>query len=337
MSMGSQVSTASARDAPTAETLSDEPSAAPDSPVGFGLDAAASAPFDGPITPEKLALLFHEFSETTRKLQDSQGVLERRVVELHAELNEKNRLLERKKRLEGLGLMVAGVAHEIRNPLGSISLYLDCLDDEIGADNLSKEECRGLVARIEEAIAHLDSVVQNMLVFAGQSAARRVPCDLKELVHEAIQLLRKDFDSTRTTCELVWWEDLGGDDGVVTGDADQIRVVILNVFKNAIQAMKTEGHLRVSLGEACHGDSGWRLSVCDNGPGIPAENFEKVFVPFFTDGSKKGGVGLGLTIVHSLMERQGGRVELANLESSGLEVTLIFSNEGPLTEGTSQE
>lgn len=332
MSSGSRNSTTAARDAPATTALTG--STCRDA-VGVQLEAGPT-PFDGPVTPEKLALLFQEFSKTTQRLQESHGALERRVAELHAELNEKNRQLERKKRLEGLGLMVAGVAHEIRNPLGSISLYLDCLGDEVRADEVSREECRTVIAQIEEAIAHLDSVVQNMLVFAGQSAAKREPCDLKELVVEAIHLLRKDFENSRTTYELESWDVLGEDVGLVTGDSDQIRVVVLNVLKNAVQAMGSEGHLRVTLADAGRYESGWRLSIRDNGPGIPAENLEKVFVPFFTDGSKKGGVGLGLTIVHSLMERQGGRVELSSAEGAGLEVGLVFSSKGPPDGGASQ-
>jgi two-component system NtrC family sensor kinase len=281
-----------------------------------------------------LASLFEEFSQTTRRLQESHRGLEARIVELRRELAEKNLLLERKKRLESLGLMVAGVAHEIRNPLGSISLYLDCLSEEVRGAS-SRSECLRLIRQIEEAIAHLNSIVVNMLSFASPAETRWEDCDLAVVAQEALDLLKKDLDQSRIRYRFEPPEASRPAQLWIAGDRDQVRCVLLNILKNAVQAMDPDGALTLAARRARgEGRLYQVLSIRDTGPGIPPENLEQVFIPFFTAGKKKGGVGLGLTIVHSLMERLGGKVELENLPWGGVEVRLFFlASEGPRGQG----
>ncbi len=287
-----------------------------------------------PVSPADLARLFDEFSASTRKLQESHAILEQRVVELRRQLAEKDQQLERKKRLEALGLMVAGVAHEIRNPLGGIALYLDCLSQEVAGEP-SRESCQRLIGNIEDSIAHLNAVVENMLIFSAPSSGGRERCNLAGLVAESLQLIAAEVDRKGIDVSQV---AIPGRPPEVSGHPDQLRCVFLNVFKNAVQAMDPGGALTVRFdGEESGGAWAGRISIRDTGPGIPEENLERVFVPFFTDGSKKGGVGLGLTIVHSLMEKHGGRVELANVEGGGLEVSLHFpAPSGPGTTETTR-
>ncbi|MBI4584297.1 MAG: hypothetical protein HY717_09780 [Planctomycetes bacterium] len=276
------------------------------------------------LSPEQLAGLFEEFSRTTLRLQESHRALEARLASLRRELAEKNLLLERKKRLESLGLMVAGAAHEIRNPLGSISLYLDCLSEEVRGE-ASRPECLRLIRQIEEAIAHLNSIVVNMLIFASPAKSRWEDCDLAVVVQEALDLLKNDLDRSKTCCRFESPEMDRPGRIWISGDRDQVRCVLLNILKNAVQAMEPGGAITLGARRA-RGDGKLYhvLSIRDTGPGIPPENLEKVFIPFFTEGKKKGGVGLGLTIVHSLMERLGGKVELDNLPQGGLEARLFF-------------
>ena len=312
------------------------------SPNPTVVSTAGVAAADGTeaVSAEELARLFQEFSESTLKLRQSHEHLEGRVVELRRQLAEKDQQLERKKRLEALGLMVAGVAHEIRNPLGGISLYLDCLAQELRSEP-SREECLRIIGRIEESVAHLDSVVESMLVFSRSSAARQEMCDLPRLLDEALHLLYADIE--RTSTRVTW--DSQSARASLLGDPDQLRCVFVNVVKNAIQAVderssdespgtKKSGSVTIDLNGRVDGDQ-WcgAVVVRDNGAGIPEENLEKVFVPFFTAGRKRGGVGLGMTIVHSLMEQNGGRVELRNKTEGGLEVRLIFGHAQPARKG----
>lgn len=275
-----------------------------------------------PISATGLARLFEEFSASTSKLEESHRLLEDRVVDLRCQLAEKDRQLERKKRLEALGLMVAGVAHEIRNPLGGISLYLDCISQEIRGER-SRTECLRLVGHVEDSVAHLNAVVENMLVFTNASGAVRQQCHLGALIGESIQLLRSEVEKSGTRIDMGGLDPRGGP--VVTGDPDQLRCVFLNVIKNAIQAMDAGGEIRIrAAGVECGAVWQGCVTITDTGCGIPETDIEKVFVPFFTDGKKKGGVGLGMTIVHSLMEKHGGTVELRNVSRGGLEVSLCF-------------
>ena len=281
----------------------------------------------GSVSPEELARLFAEFSRSTRRLQESHRALETRVSELRNELADKNRQLERKKRLEALGLMVAGVAHEIRNPLGSIALYVDCLAQEVRGSR-SEAESIGLLRSIEEVVGHLNSVVENMLVFASESPGRLEPCDLGLQLEEALNLLRGELEkrTVRVGVEPIAGSTAGPGPPLVLANPDQIRCVFVNVLKNALEAMRGGGEIDVRL--ACVAEEErllWRVIIADSGPGIPPENLEKVLVPFYSDPDKRGGVGLGLTIVHSLLERQGGRLELRNRDPHGLEVALFFA------------
>lgn len=287
-------------------------------------EAASGARSEGlPISPDELAKLFEEFSRTTLRLQDSHRQVESQVARLRDELADKNRQLERKKRLESLGLMVAGVAHEIRNPLGSMSLYLDCVRQELGGRG-SASECRRLVALVEDAISHLDAIVESMLVFTSGSRPRLESCDLGLLLEEAAQLLRSELERSRSELRIAAPPAAP----VVPGDPDGIRRVFVNVIKNALQAMGSGGLVEVSFANVeDDGRSRVRVGIRDHGPGIAPENLDKVFVPFFSTSDGKGGVGLGLTIVHSLMERQGGRVELENAFGGGLEAGLYFARE----------
>lgn len=286
------------------------------------------------ISPEKLADLFEEFSRTTQSLQESHQVLQQRVVSLRNELAEKNLQLERKKRLEGLGLMVAGVAHEIRNPLGSISLYLDSLTQEIRGD-FSPSRGLDLIERMDGVVAHLNGVVENMLVFTSSVEVKTQPCDLAGLLAEALHLMQGEVERSVTAIvHAGGHESVPGapasEELVVPGDPDRIRCVFINLIKNAIQAMEPGGEIRITWGRSERdGDRFVRCLLEDTGPGIPEESLEKVLVPFFSEGKGAGGVGLGLTIVHSIVERQGGRVTLSRASSGGLAVELEF-RQGPV-------
>ena len=292
------------------------------------------------LTPEALERLFREFSDASREMERSHAELTARVAALRKELAEKNRRLEQKKRLEALGLVVAGVAHEFRNPLGSLSLYLDCLGGMV--DRLPGPldiEARGLLGKVELAVRHLDAVVEDMLILTRGQAAGEEPCDLPRLIEEALLLLRDDVDRAAVQWRLEVDPLLLARPGgrTVPGDRDHIVRIFVNVLKNAVQAIgetrpRGEGRIAIEVRPAAGPARKGRRPgaaeaieavVIDNGPGVPPERMERLFVPFYTE--KQKGVGLGLYIVHSLIERQGGRVEIENRPGGGLAVKLRFA------------
>jgi signal transduction histidine kinase len=296
------------------------------------------------LTPQALERLFREFSETSREMERSHAELTARVASLRQELAEKDRRLEQKKRLEALGLVVAGVAHEFRNPLGSLSLYLDCLGGMV--DRLPGPldlEAKGLLEKVEMAVRHLDAVVDDMLILTRGSTPSEEPCDLPRLIEEALALLRNDIDGSGVRCQVVVDPELDARPGgrTVPGDRDHMVRIFVNVVKNAVQAVgevrpRGEGQVDIEVRPATSPGKKRRrpsaieaveVAVIDNGPGVPPERMERLFVPFYTE--KQKGVGLGLYIVHSLIERQGGRVDLLNVKGGGLTVRLRFAVRPP--------
>ena len=311
------------------------------------------------LTPETLERLFRAFSRSSREMERSHADLQAQVAALREEIAEKDRLLERKKRLEALGLVVAGVAHEFRNPLGSVSLYLDCLQETLKAlPAPSAGEASNLAGRIELAVRHLNAVVEDMLVLTRGGTGGADPCDLPRLLEEAILLLRSDLERTGVAFRIAVDPALRAAPGgtVVPGDRDGAVRAFINVLKNAVQAIAGarkpgEGCIDAFLRDvsrppvpaALPGDPGRRgrrgrraspaaprggdryleVTIADNGPGVPPDRLDRLLVPFYTE--KQGGVGLGLYIVHTLLERQGGRVEFANREEGGFSVRLLFA------------
>lgn len=286
------------------------------------------------LTPEALEKLFRAFSKTSREIERSHADLQARVAALRKELAEKDRRLEQKKKLEALGLMVAGVAHEFRNPLGSLSLYLDCLGDVLGRlPGREASEGKEILSKIETAIRHLNAVVEDMLIFTRAQGNGSELCELPRLIDEALLLLKGDLEGggVETGIEVDGALGARGEEAVVSGNRDQTVRIFVNVLKNAIQAIRDvrrmgEGRIWIEVkpGRAPDGTPAHiEVAIHDNGPGVPADRLEKLFVPFYTE--KQKGVGLGLYIVHSLMERQGGRVEIENREEGGLTIRLQFA------------
>ncbi len=296
------------------------------------------------LTAQALERLFREFSEASREMERSHSELTARVAALRKELAEKDRRLEQKKRLEALGLVVAGVAHEFRNPLGSLSLYLDCLGEIVERlPEPQEREAKGLLGKVETAVRHLDAVVEDMLILTRGQAAGEEPCDLPRLIEEALVLLRDDVEASEVRPRVMVDPALAArEEGrTVPGDRDQLVRIFVNVIKNAIQAValarpRGEGRVDIEVRPAAAaprrrggrpaGAEGVEVAVFDNGSGVPPERMERLFVPFYTE--KQKGVGLGLYIVHSLIERQGGRVEVENREGGGLAVRLRFAARG---------
>ena len=263
----------------------------------------------GPGTAE-LQEWFSALSSVTDRLRESHEKLHHRVNELEDELAQKNRALERKHRLEALGKIAAGVAHEIRNPLGSLTLYVDLIESFVEQEVVENDRGVGICQRMRKAVQHLSTTVNDTLTFTEPGRATIEPYDPVGVVEESLALATaqaagveviRGFPEARRTAH---------------GDPDWLRRILLNLLGNACQAMPEGGRLTVTVAY----DRTIAVRIRDTGPGIPPENLERVFDPFWTQ--REGGTGLGLSIVHSLVERLEGHIELANRPEGGLEATL---------------
>jgi two-component system sensor histidine kinase HydH len=217
--------------------------------------------------------------------------------------------MEQSRRLSELGEMVARVAHEVRNPLLTISSGLELLRGEVRGN----PEAGGLVSNIREAIGRLDGIMGDLLNFTRPMILDPVETDLHSVIESALTGLRDRIalghvEVVRRFATLPR----------ITADPLRISQLFTNLFTNAIEAMPSGGHLTISTEQAEEPAAGTvRVRVQDTGQGIPAEKLSRIFDPFVT--SKKRGIGLGLAVVRRIVELHGGRIQASNNPKGGAE------------------
>ncbi len=291
-----------------------------------------------------LAAIVDAYTEVTEKLKLSHERLAAEVRRLNDQLDEKNRELARRERLSALGEMAAGVAHEIRNPLAGIQLFASLLERDL-ATAPSTHDARPsgleLARRISAAVRTLDGVVGDILVFAGKAPAEFVPVDLIEIVREVAALVVPLLESREVTLHAQQngaatpsRSACGAAHGaiVVWADAGQIQRALLNLVRNAIDAVELGGNVWIGLTPAdspdSEGEPRVRVSVSDDGPGVPEASRQRIFDPFFT--TRAQGTGLGLSIVHRIVEAHGGSISVGRRDGGGA----VFAFTLPLARAT---
>ncbi len=210
-------------------------------------------------------------------------------------------------RLTTAGQLAAGLAHEVRNPLAAISGCVELMKEE----GTAKPRLLDIVLRETE---RLKLVTGQFLDFAKPTPLSQRPCHLVALVEESIVLLEKSCDSAHPVTFSLRQE---ADDVMVAGDPDQLKQVLWNLGLNAIQAMQTGGQLSIAIcrHDADNGDGWVTIELTDTGRGIPPDEIERIFDPFYT--TRPGGTGLGLTITRKIIDNLGGRIEVAGREGGG--------------------
>lgn len=260
----------------------------------------------------ELGAIIDAYNHVTEKLKVSHESLSREAQRLREQIEEKDRQLERRKRLAALGEMAAGVAHEVRNPLGGILLTATMLESDLRAVPASRK----LAERISHAARTLDGVVGDILAFASHAEPKRQPVDLDLLVHEAVELLKPGV------CDRSVVIEESEPRAVVDADPVQLRRAVLNVVANALSAGGERGRIWIHVDRVEGDEDLMRINVSDDGPGVPAELRDRIFNPFFT--TKDSGTGLGLAIVHGIVESHGGRIEVADREGGGAVFRLLI-------------
>lgn len=237
------------------------------------------------------------------------------LAEQLAGVVENSKLYERMRerdRLAALGEMSAGLAHEIRNPLGAIKGAAQCLDPK----RVAAEEAEFLEVIVEE-VNRLNGVVTAFLDYARPMKQNFGPTDLSEVVTRTVKLIQNDVPGNITLkVEL--------EDGLpkVDGDAEQLKQVLINLVQNAVQAIADQaGDITIKtvrperFGEPRFSAEQVELHVVDNGPGIPPDQQLNIFVPFFT--TKQKGTGLGLAICQRIVKNHGGVITVQSRSGDG--------------------
>jgi signal transduction histidine kinase len=236
---------------------------------------------------------------TDVRSRDEIGDLAREFNAMAHAIEEREHKLIRSERLATVGRMAAHITHEIRNPLASVGLYLELLSDEVGADN---PEARRLVHSLSSEVDRLSEITETYLRFVRLPKPKLEREDLGALVSSVMEFSRGELALAHIDLDLAIASGLPE----VEVDESQIRQALLNLVRNAKEAMPEGGRIRVEVGTA---DSGWvRLAVGDSGPGISPENLGKIFDPFFS--TKEKGTGLGLALVQQIVSDHGGRIEV---------------------------
>ena len=256
---------------------------------------------------DDLGQIILAYSSVTEKLQQSHDQLTQTVQALRLELSEKNRQLERRNRLAALGEMAAGMAHEIRNPLGGIQLYSSILAKELA----NQPDSLQLVHKIAGGVKLLDGLVSQVLQFTREITAHPVVTDLADVIDQAVEYASMTLQLRDVTCRVNGPRPMR-----VTVDPLLMGQAILNLVLNAAEACDAGGMVSVRFGPPVNGDVRQMfLAVTDTGSGIAPEVLDRIFNPFFT--TKESGTGLGLAIVHRVVEAHDGTITASNVGGAG--------------------
>jgi signal transduction histidine kinase len=281
------------------------------------------------LAPADLAELIGAFNEVTAKLQSAHDQLRGEVARLTRELGEANSALERSRRLAALGEMAAGIAHEIRNPLGSVRLYARMLEQDL-TDRPGEQ---GIALKIAGAARAMDGIVNDVLTFSREFRLRPQVIDVPDLFDRVLESCCHDGVPGWKQVAVVR-EDRGVEVPEFEADHSLLQQALVNVVRNAFEAMAdvpdrthtltlgaTARPRAVPVADASNEtarpeDGAWHpggiitLTIRDTGPGVRPEVVERMFNPFFT--TRNLGTGLGLAIVHRIIDAHAGRVSVTN-------------------------
>ena len=235
------------------------------------------------------------------------------LIEDVSEIRRWKALAERQKRLSSMGEMGARIAHEIRNPLGSMELNAAILLEELEGN----EPLYTLAGRLASGVRTVTQILSNLLQFAKGTAPRWEHLEVTGLVGEALE-----FAAPLLRGKAIRVQEEYGDRGCrIQGDPVLLRQALLNLILNAVEGMEHGGSLRIGTVEQEEAADTWqgapvqKIFVQDNGKGIPEEELDRIFDPFFT--TKSQGTGLGLAIVNNIVESHGGIVEVESRVGRG--------------------
>jgi signal transduction histidine kinase len=265
-----------------------------------------------------LAAILSAWNEATDRLQRTHEALRAEVRRLSDELEAKNRELARQNRLADLGQMASHVAHEVRNSLVPMKLYLSLLRRRVSEDNGSLE----VLEKVTTGFTALEATVGDLLHFSSDRQPQWLTFDVAHLLQEVCQSLAPQLLAQGIHWELDCPEQLS-----LRADRDMLRRAVVNLVLNALDAMPGGGLLTITV---CSSAAGMEIEVGDSGPGLPSHEPDRLFEPFFT--TKSSGTGLGLAIVDRIMQAHGGLVYAQNGAEGGAAFTLSIPHCGSSTE-----
>jgi signal transduction histidine kinase len=271
---------------------------------------AAEAPLALPDANADLETVLAAWHQATVRLERTHETLCSEVARLTKELELKNRELARKNRLADLGQMASHVAHEVRNALVPVSLYMSLLRRRLTEDSGSLD----ILAKVEAGFAALDVTVNDLLNFTAHRNPQWQTFVVGDLVEEVCDSVGPQLDAQMIDVDV----DVPPQT-LLTADREMVRRALLNLVLNAIDVMPDGGDLVIT---SYDGIRGFEIEVADSGPGLSEEDQRRVFEPFYS--KKQHGTGLGLAVVYHVAEAHGGTVSAANCPEGGAAFTIKF-------------
>ncbi len=295
-----------------------------------GAERVASGNLDAEIRVDsrneigQLAVAFNtmtgELRQARKELTAWSGQLEARLSERTAELTRTQREIAHMDKTASLGRLAATVAHELNNPLAGILNYAKLVSRTLHESRAAIPEDRELASYLNLIQMEADRcgvIVRNLLTFARRGGGDLGPHALIPILERALMLVRHHLEISDIRLETCIPD---GDDTIIC-DADQISQALVALFVNAAEAMPRGGLLRI-VGEATADEI--RLTIADTGVGIPADAIEHIFEPFFSTKDRKEGVGLGLAVVHGIVQRHGGRIRVESEVNRGTRFHIVL-------------
>lgn len=251
---------------------------------------------------DEIGLLAESFNEMSRKMADD--------IEQLRQLNEQ---LIRTEKLVAMGTLAAGVAHEVNNPLASISSLIQMMQAHKNLDAETSEKLKLISTQIER-ITH---VTKDMMDFARVRPAAKSSVDVNAVIETSLRLASfdKSFQNLRLKKTLA--ENLPE----ISADNDQLQQVFLNLFLNARDAMLGDGELLVKTSDS---NNRIKIEIADSGNGIDPKNLKQIFDPFFTTKQTGKGTGLGLAVCYGIVTAHGGKIEVSSNENSGTTFCVVL-------------
>jgi two-component system NtrC family sensor kinase len=246
--------------------------------------------------------------QPARRYRDEFSTLAIAINRMLDEVQVRQEQLLQSRKMAAVGTLTSGIAHELNNPLNNISLTAETLLDDY--DALDDDRKRRLLTDIFTQVQRAGATVRNLLDFTRRDQPVRAPVSVAETVSSTLKLVRNELALAQVTTRV----DVDPALPAVRGNPRNLQQVFLNLFLNAIQAMPAGGELHV---EAAREGDFVRVAVRDTGVGIPAGDLEKIFEPFFTTKEAGEGTGLGLSVSYSIVEKHGGRIEVASTPGAG--------------------
>ncbi len=249
-----------------------------------------------------------------KRTSDELGAVIGAVNAMSDELREREEQLVQSKKLASLGILTAGVAHELTNPLNNISMIAQAYAELYG--NLNDDDRRSFMAKVETQAERMREIVRNLLDFSRSKGPRLGAADPNEVARKSVKLVQNMLDVSNIETRLEFAEGLPP----VLVDEHQIQQVLVNLLTNSAQAVGERGRIAVSSRPGRDGRS-VEIAVADNGKGILPEHLPHVFDPFFSTRGE-GGTGLGLSVSYGIVKNHGGEIRVESKPGVGTTFTM---------------